>query len=130
MVSEGNGDGAGADADVGYARRLKAGGKLEDFLDQVLGFRAGNKDIGRDAKEQAVELGLAGDVLDGLAPVAALEQLGITAGFAGGELFLGVGHEPDFVFAWRGAQDVKQQGFGILARAVRVWPEGQADCAA
>ena len=47
------------------------GGQLDNFLDQVLGFGAGNQHIGRDAKGQAVELGFAGDVLDGLARLGA-----------------------------------------------------------
>jgi hypothetical protein len=38
----------------------------EDCFDEVLGLGAGDEDGGRDAQRQAVELLLAGDVLDGL----------------------------------------------------------------
>ena len=118
VVGEGDGDAAGADAHIDDARRWKAGGKRENLLDEVLGFGARDQHIRRDAKGQAVELGFADDVLDGFAPVAAVEQIAITAGFGGGKLFIGMGQQPGLALA----ENVEEQGFGILAGAAGMRP--------
>ena len=123
VVSERDGDAAGAGAHIDDARRWKAGGNFEGLLDQMFRLWAGNQDIGRDAKGQAVELGLADDVLDRLAPVAAFEQFGVTAGFGGGKLFIGMGQQPGLGLF----ENVEEQSVGILAGAVGVRAGGQAD---
>src|ERR1035441_2883252 len=99
MMSEGYGDAAGAGAHIDDARSWKAGGQFEGLLDQVLGLGARDQHIRRNAKGQAVELGFADDVLNGLSPVAALEKLVIAASFGIGELLLGMGQQPGYALA-------------------------------
>ncbi len=77
----------------------KMRGQLKNFLHQVLGLGARNQHIARDTKGQAVELGFAGDVLDGLAVAAALEQRGIEPLPCSGQFVIEMGQEPGFVFA-------------------------------
>ena len=89
----------------------------------MLGLGAGISTIGRDAKRQAVKLGLAGDVLEGLALVAARDE----ARYSGrrrrrGLSISGWAMQPGFAFV----QDVQEQRLGILAGAVRMRPTGQA----
>src|ERR1035437_596563 len=103
LVGQRDGDGAGAGADIydskwGNARRRfaggEAGGPLDDLLDQVLGLRAGNEDVARDAKGQAVELSFGGAVLDGFVacppgyPTPELSRL------FRGQLFVGMRNYP------------------------------------
>ena len=121
MVSEGKGNGAGARADVYDAWLRKARGKLEDLLDDVLGFRPRNQHVARNAKRQPVELRFAGDVLDWLATVAPFEQLGIAAALNAGELLIRVGHQPGLVLA----QHVQQQRLGIEPRPRRMRTLGE-----
>src|SRR6185312_12533337 len=68
-------------------------------LDQVLGFRAGNQNIGRDMKREPVELLLAEDVLDGLVLGAAVEPLFVGGLLLGCEFGIGVSEEKGAVAA-------------------------------
>ena len=52
----------------------------------MLGLGAGDEDGGRDVEGEAVELLLAGDVLDGLVGEAALDGDVVCSGFLGREL--------------------------------------------
>ncbi len=65
MGREGDRDGSGAGADIGDLQRLVCGQEFEDGFDEVFGFGARDEDGGRDFQGEAVELLLAGDVLDG-----------------------------------------------------------------
>jgi hypothetical protein len=110
MVGESDGDGPGAGADVedmeglGLGRRLGRRQKQvpplrcgmttkfhEDSFDEELGFGAGDEDGGGDVEGQAVELLLAGDVLDGLVGEAAGDEGLVGGGLVGGERAVGVG---------------------------------------
>jgi hypothetical protein len=57
----------------------------------VLGFGAGDEDGWGDVEEQAVELLLAGDVLDGFVDEAAGDERFVGGGLLGGEGAVGVG---------------------------------------
>ena len=72
MVSERDGDGSGAGADVEDIERRFVVEFAEDGFDEVLGLGARDEDGGRDVEGEAVELLLAGDVLDGLVGEATL----------------------------------------------------------
>ncbi len=82
MMCERDGDSAGAGADVENARLNRLLQFIEHGFDEVLSFRPGDEDGGRDAEGEAEELLLAGDVLDGLVLQAAAD-----GGLIGGRLF-------------------------------------------
>ena len=85
---------------------------VERGFDKVFGFRARNEYGGRDAEGEAVELLLAGDVLDGLVAGAACEE-GLVAGEVGGGNFgFGMGEEPGAV----ALEGVEGQEFGVAGR--------------
>ncbi len=69
------GNGAGAGADVEDPMRRGGVEVAEDRFDEVFGLGAGDEDGGCYAEREAVELLLAGDVLEGLAGEAALDQV-------------------------------------------------------
>ena len=143
-MREGNSDGAGACADVEDAavcpRRFQLAafrpfkgktiqgwgtqvcGKFENLFNEVFGFGAGNEHVRRDAKGQAVELRFAGDVLDGLAFVAAVEQRCVADRIAPGEVFFEMGQQPGSILA----DEMKQQCFGVAAGAVGMGAGAQA----
>jgi hypothetical protein len=73
MMGERDGDGSGAGA---YVEDIEWGLVVqfcEDGFDEVLGFGPGDENGGGDVQCEAVELLLAGDVLDGFAGEAALD---------------------------------------------------------
>jgi hypothetical protein len=86
---------------------------VQGGFDEVFGFGAGNEDVGCDAEGQAVELARAGDVLDGFAGEAALEESGVLDCGATAEGVCGVGEEPGAVFAG----EMEQERFGVEAGA-------------
>jgi hypothetical protein len=90
---EGDRDGSGASADVYYLQRDVFWQTGEDGFDEVLGLGAWDQDGGSDVEEEAVELLLAGDVLDGLVLQAASDAGLITGLLLCGELACGVGEE-------------------------------------
>lgn len=67
MNGERDGDGSGAGADIGDADGVVGEGLEvgQDGFDEVLGFGARDEDGGSDLEIEAVELLVAGDVLDG-----------------------------------------------------------------
>jgi len=65
----------------------------EDGFDEMLGLRARDEDGGGDAEVEAVELLVAGDVLDGLVEEAASEALLVEGLLLRGEFADGVGEE-------------------------------------
>jgi hypothetical protein len=85
----------------------------------VLGFRAGDEDVGGDAQGEREEFLFAEDVLDGLvlgAPIEPPFELGL---LGGGWLGVGVGEEPGAV-ALEGAQEEEfgvAAGVGVVAEA-------------
>ena len=84
----------------------------QDSFDEVLGFGPGDEDGGGDVQGEAVELLLAGEVLDGLVGEAAKDEAVV-----GGVLFCGEG--AGRVGVQRGARDaqqVQQQQFGVATR--------------
>ena len=99
MGGERDGDGSGAGADVGDAEGLVCvdlGHLGKDGLDEVLGLGAGDEDGWRDVEGEAVELLLAGDVLDGFVVEAAGDGCFVARGLFGGEGAFRVGEERRF----------------------------------
>lgn len=112
MMGEGDGDGSGAGSDVGDAERSVVRDALQKCFDEVLCFRAGNEDGGRDAESEAEKFLLASDVLDGLVLRAACEPLFVGGLLRGREFGVGVGEEKSAV----STGGVKQQQLGVAAR--------------
>ena len=111
---DGDGDCAGACADVGdmeCAFVVKACGPEEDGFDEVFGFGAGDEDRGCDAEGEAVELLLAGDVLERLVRGAAGDKGVVLREGDGVEIGFGMGEEPGAVAVER----VGEEGFCIAA---------------
>lgn len=113
MGGKGQRDGSGAGADVGDAEGL-VGERPEvgeDGFDEMLGLGARNEDGGRDEEIEAVELLVAGNVLDGFVAEAASEALPVEGLLLRGELAGGVREE-------RGAGDlerVEEKKLGVVA---------------
>ena len=82
----------------------------------MFGFGARNQDVWGDVEGEAVEFAFAGDVLDGLAFAAALNQACITDRAASREVVFGVRHQPGFVFA----DHMQQQCLCVALRTIRV----------
>ncbi len=93
MVGERDGDGARTGADVENFERCFVIQFAEDGFDQVFRFGAGDEDGRCDAEREAVELLLAGNVLDGFAGEAAGDCGCVGSLFGGGEGAVGVGVE-------------------------------------
>ena len=109
MVGERDGDCSGAGADVEDIERGLVVQFGEDGFDEVFGFGARDKDGGRDAEGEAVELLLAGDVLDGFVGEAAVDG-GVVGGLlTGGEEAVGVGE----VVGARDSERVEEEDEGV-----------------
>ena len=91
VAGEGDGDGSGAGADVDDLQRLVCGQEFQDGFDEVLGLGARDEDGRGDVEGEAVELLLAGDVLDGFVVQAAGDVVFVAALLAGGEFAVWVG---------------------------------------
>ena len=112
-------DGAGAGADVEDAKgdagmevaAMAGGGPVEDGFDEQLGFGAGDEGVAGDMEDEAEELLLAGEVLDGFFGGATMDEgaEGLVEG--GGELGIGVGDEPGSV----AEEEMRKQGLGVAA---------------
>jgi len=91
VVGECDGDGSRTGADVEYSERRFVVEFAEDCFDEVFRLWAGDEDGWGDVEGEAVELLLAGDVLDGLVDEAA-GDCGFVGGlFGGGESAAGIG---------------------------------------
>lgn len=115
-MGERDGDGSGAGADVGNGDGRVVWDALECGFDEVFGFRAGDENVGRDAEREAVELLLAGDVLDGLVLGAATEPLLIDGALFGRERHIWVREQEGAIDAG-GAQE---EQLGVAARGGQV----------
>jgi hypothetical protein len=82
----------------------------------MLGLRPRNQHVARYKKGQAVELSLAGDVLDGFAMISALNELSVSSGLILGKIVVSVSKEPGRVLL----QQMEQQGLCVAARSVGV----------
>ena len=103
-------------------RMGKTSCERKGLLNKVLGLRPGNEHAAVNAKRQAVELGLAGDVLDGLAGEAPLNQRVVTHRSLGVEHFIGVGDEEGAV----ALDEMEQERFRIETRTLGMRPAAQA----
>ena len=111
---DGDGDGAGAGADVEDARGAEGGAggdPVQDGFDQELGFGAGDEGVAGDTEVEAVELLMAGEVLDGFFGGAAGDEGAVGAEEGGGELGVGVGDEPGAV----AEEEMGEQSLGLAA---------------
>jgi len=70
------------------------GEAVESDFDEVLGFGAGNQDIGRDSKLESPEFLFAGEMLSRFASGAAGNQREIAICFRGADFFFRVGVNP------------------------------------
>src|SRR6267143_1499817 len=114
---EGDGDAAGAGADIGdlqafAGERLFAAGAafadgetVEGDFDDVLGFGAGNQDVGCYFKLEAPKFLFAGEMLRWLAGGAASEEREEALGVRAGDLLFRVRVEPGAV----AGEDMEQQ---------------------
>ena len=114
--SKGDRDGSGAgayvcDAEGLVGERLEVG---EDGFDEVLGLGARDEDGGSDAEVEAVELLVAGDVLDGLVEEAASYGRFVGGLLRGGELAGGVREEGGS----RDLESVEEKEFGVATGLV------------
>ena len=126
-MSQRNGNCAGAGANVHDARlgkiRREIRRERKNLLHQVLGFGPGNEHVAIHVKGQPVELGLAGDVLDGLAGQAALDERVV----ADGPFGVRESHaDAPSGRRDRGRMQMQQQQLGIAAGALRMRPGAQA----
>jgi len=111
FLGQRNGDAAGTGADVGDAQafaaeRLAAAGTnfmnreaVERDFNDMLGFGAGNQDIGSDLEFEAPEFLLAGEVLCWFPGGATAKELCVTLGICGGKFFFGVRINPRSIVA-------------------------------
>lgn len=114
MVGERYGDGARTGADVENFERCFVIQFAEDGFDQVFRVGAGDEDGRCDAEREAVELLLAGNVLDGFAGEAAGDCGCVGSLFGGGEGAVGVG-----VVGGAGQpRDVEQEGESVAVGVV------------
>jgi len=115
---DGNAAGAGADVNDGEVLALEArraagaefadGEAIESHFDEVLGFGAGDQDVGIHFEFEAPKFLFAGEVLRGFAERATAQEREIFFGAFGGENFFGVGIEPGTVVSG----DMEQEKFG------------------
>ena len=84
---------------------------MEDGFDEELGFGAGDEGVAGDAEVEAVELLVAGEVLDGLFGGAAGDEGAVGLEERGGELGFGVGEEPGAV----AEEEMGEEGLGLAA---------------
>lgn len=115
-MSEGQGDGSAACADVSDAKGCGFGEAGEGGFDEVLGFRARDEDIGRHVQGETVEFLFAEDVLDRLVPGAAGEELLICGLLVRWNRVARMREEKDSIFAGC----VAQQKLGVPARGGQV----------
>ena len=102
-----------------------AGRRFQDGFDEVLGFGAWDEDGGRDVEGEAVELLLAGDVLDGFVVQAARDGLFRRRCVGGGEFAVGMGDEGDA----GDLQGVEEEEFGVaIGSGVEVRVAGELCC--
>ena len=106
---DGDGSGAGADVDDAEMGVGLGVGPVEDGLDEVFGFGAGDEDVGRDAEVEAEEFLRAGDVLERLLRGAAGDEGAEGFEICGGEIVFGVGEEPGAV----AMEGVGEEGLGV-----------------
>ncbi len=110
-----DGDGSGAGSDIHDARGRVVFQPHNRCFDEVFRLGTRNQNIGRDVKRQAVKFLLSGDVLDGLALRALLDQ--------GVEFFCLGGSEralPGRMYLGRGnSQYMPQQQYRIVAAIAR-----------
>jgi len=83
----------------------------EDGFDEVFGFGAGDEDVWGDAEGEAVELLLAGEVLEGFVGGAAGDELLEGCELGWGEFGFGVGEEVGAGLV----EDVGEEEFGVAA---------------
>ena len=86
-------------------------GEFEDGFDEMLGLRAGDEDIGGDAKGEAEELLRASEVLERMLGGAAGDERAEGAEVSECEVVFAVGEEPGAV----AMEDVGEQGLGVAA---------------
>ena len=98
-VGEGDGDGSRAGADVGDGDGRVVREEFERGFDEMFGFWTRDEDVRRDAEREAVELLLAGDVLDGLVLGAAVDPLVVGGELVGCDGCFGVGEQEGAVDA-------------------------------
>jgi hypothetical protein len=112
MRGERERDGARAGANVENAQCVGlCGGPGDGGFDEVFGFGARDEGVWRDAEGQAVELLLAGEVLQGFVRGAAVGEFVEALELGGGEFGIGVGEEPGAV----AVEEVECEGFGVAA---------------
>ena len=112
-------DGARAGADVQYAERdagmeavaVAGGDPVEDGFDEELGFGTGDERVAGDAEVQAVELLLAGEVLDRFLGGATGDEGAVGQEESGGEFGVGVGDEPGAV----AEEEMGEERLGLAA---------------
>src|SRR6267143_2228852 len=119
FLGEGDGDAAGAGADIGDLQAFAGEGlfaagaafadgePVEGDFDDVLGFGAGNQDVGCYFKLEAPKFLFAGEVLRRFAGGAAGEEREEALGVRAGDLLFGMRVEPGAV----AAEDMEQQKF-------------------
>ena len=121
---ERDGDGSGACADVDdlettrcnrvcdLGRSVGLGvGPVEDGLDEVFGFGAGDEDVRGDAEVEAEEFLSAGDVLQRLLSGSASDESAEGFEVFGRKVVFGVGEEPGAVVM----ESVGEEGLGVAA---------------
>src|SRR6202521_2291340 len=129
IFREGDGDAAGAGADIGDLQAFAGEGlfaagapfadseAIEGDFDDVLGFGAGNQDVGCYFKLEAPEFLFAGEVLRRLAACATLNQCEEALGVRRGDLLSGCGVNPGASAArtWRSKSSVASVWEGTCA---------------
>ena len=118
FFGEGDGDAAGAGADVGYdeaqsvvfvgaaSAKFAESKAVECDFDEMLGFGARNQDVRCDLEGEAPEFLFAGEMLDGDAGDAAIEERLISAFFLVSQFSFGAGIEIR-AFPLRGMKEQK-----------------------
>lgn len=84
---------------------------MKDGFDEELGFGARDEGVAGDAEVEAVELLVAGEVLDGFFVGAAADERAIGAEQGLGEVGVGVGDEPGAI----AEEEMGEEGLGLAA---------------
>ena len=125
MDGECDGNGARPGADIDELHRLTRGEECEDSFDEMLGLRTRDENCGADVEAKAVELLLAGDVLDGLELAAAVDGDLIESVLLGGEVAVWICDQGDT----GDLQRVEEKKFGVAVGVfVEMWVGGQLGC--
>lgn len=112
---EGDGEAAGAGTEVEGGGGRGAGGEEGPAgLGEKFGFGPGDEDVAVDGHFVAAKAGGAGDVLEGFAEAAALDEFTKLAGFAGGENAL----EVEVQFHAGELQEMGEEQLGLQARGL------------